>query len=122
MQKSIYTEQYGLLLKAIRVARKAAGISQVELAERLQLTQSSVGKCERGERRLDVVELREWCLAIGTTLGDVVQELEQAIARLEELKTLARKSRRKTVRQTSNSAPRKTLRRTLRKNRPKIVG
>ncbi|AYY98909.1 XRE family transcriptional regulator [Burkholderia multivorans] len=92
MQKSIYTEQYGLLLATLRDARKAAGLSQVELASRLELTQSIVGKCERGERRLDVIELREWCHAIGMTLGQLVDELESAISRFEVLKSTAGKA------------------------------
>jgi transcriptional regulator with XRE-family HTH domain len=45
-------------LKRLRKARKEAGSTQVEVARRLGRTQSSVTKAERGERRLDVVELR----------------------------------------------------------------
>ena len=37
-------------------ARKAAGLTQTELAEQLGKPQSYVSKYERGERRLDVVE------------------------------------------------------------------
>lgn len=39
-------------------SRKDAGLTQVEVARRLGRTQSFVTKAERGERRLDVVELR----------------------------------------------------------------
>jgi hypothetical protein len=41
-------------------------------------TQSFVGKCERGERRLDVVELQAFCGAIGVSLPDFAQRLEEA--------------------------------------------
>lgn len=80
------------MLDALRRARKAAGLSQVELGTKLDLTQSAVGKCERGERRLDIIELREWCIAIGVTLSEFSDDLEAAIARLEELKLSARKA------------------------------
>lgn len=45
-------------LRRLRQARKDAGLTQVEVARRLGRTQSFVTKAERGERRLDVVELR----------------------------------------------------------------
>ncbi len=45
-------------LRRLRQARKEAGLTQVQVAERIGRTQSFVTKAERGERRLDVVELR----------------------------------------------------------------
>jgi transcriptional regulator with XRE-family HTH domain len=46
-------------------ARKSAGLTQVGLADRLGRPQSFVSKYERGERRLDVIELCEVCRALG---------------------------------------------------------
>ncbi|MGF6636524.1 helix-turn-helix domain-containing protein [Paraburkholderia sp. MM6662-R1] len=116
MQKSIYSEHYGLLLATLRNARTAGGLSQAQIAEKLGLTQSTVGKCERGERRLDVVELRNWCGAIGLTLYDLVREFEDAISRFEALKrTGAQKAVRKTVSKTAGKAARKTAQKALRK-------
>ncbi|WP_235362820.1 helix-turn-helix domain-containing protein [Brevundimonas diminuta] len=45
--------------------RKAAEITQVELAERLGKPQSFVSKVERGERRLDVIEFGQVAEALG---------------------------------------------------------
>jgi len=45
-------------------ARKTVGITQQELASRLQRPQSFVAKVEKGERRLDVIEFAEWALAL----------------------------------------------------------
>jgi len=45
-------------LRRLRRARKDAGLTQVEVGRRLGRTQSFVTKAERGERRLDVAELR----------------------------------------------------------------
>lgn len=39
----------------------AAGLTQAEAAERLNKPQSFVSKCEAGERRIDVIELLEYC-------------------------------------------------------------
>ncbi|WP_454872438.1 helix-turn-helix domain-containing protein [Paraburkholderia xenovorans] len=117
MQKSIYTEHYSLLLSTLREARKKAGLSQVELAKRLELTQSIIGKCERGERRLDVIELREWCGAIGLTLSELVSDLEAAISHVEQVKAAATKTVPKTARNIAQKTPRKTLR----KNRSRSV-
>ncbi|MGA4196592.1 helix-turn-helix domain-containing protein [Ralstonia nicotianae] len=90
MEKSIYAEEYRLFLAALRAARESAGLTQVEVASRLNETQSFVSKCERGERRLDVIELRNWCIALGTTIGEFITSLEKAHRR-----TAASKERKK---------------------------
>lgn len=78
MEKSIYSERYSLFLSMLRRAREQAGLSQVVLAERLKVTQSFVSKCERGERRLDVVEFAAWCSALGMTAHEFVASFEAA--------------------------------------------
>jgi transcriptional regulator with XRE-family HTH domain len=80
MPKSVFTNEYTVFLKTLRDAREAAGVTQVELAKRLAMTQSAVSKCERGERRLDVIELRRWCAAIRMPLRDFVTLLDRALA------------------------------------------
>lgn len=65
MRKSTHTEQYNRFRLLLIEARKAAGLSQADLAERLGKPQSFVSKFERGERRLDVVEFRQVATAIG---------------------------------------------------------
>jgi transcriptional regulator with XRE-family HTH domain len=53
---SVFTEAYKVLLETLTSARHAAGMTQTQLAERLELPQSAISKIESGERRLDVVE------------------------------------------------------------------
>lgn len=65
MAQSTHNADYQLLLTVLRAARKRVGVSQVELAERLGNTQTFVSKCERGERRIDGVELVEFAEALG---------------------------------------------------------
>ncbi len=49
---------YKLLGQRLREAREAAGLSQIEAAARLGKPQSFISKCESGERRIDVIELK----------------------------------------------------------------
>lgn len=79
MQKSIHTAQNAELLKLLIETRLEAKVSQVELAKRLQTTQSSVSKVERGERRLDIVELYAWCRALKLPLIQFVAEFERRV-------------------------------------------
>jgi transcriptional regulator with XRE-family HTH domain len=54
--KSIFHPSSDEFRHALTAARKGVGLSQSELAERLEKPQSFVSKYERGERRLDVLE------------------------------------------------------------------
>ncbi|RIR69087.1 XRE family transcriptional regulator [Mycobacteroides abscessus] len=75
MEKSLYSVQYQQLCAVLRDLRRAAGLTQVEVARRLDVPQSFVSKYESGERRLDVIELRHVAGAIGTTLETVFSSL-----------------------------------------------
>jgi len=79
MQKSIHSREYAIFLGLLRAKRRAAGVTQVQLAERLQTTQSRISHIETGERRLDVVELRVLCQAMGISIRQFIDELETAL-------------------------------------------
>ncbi len=83
MEKSVTSEDYKVLLACLKEAREGAGLTQIEVAERLGLSQSQVSKCERGERRVDVIELREWCRAIGIGLPAFLRTLERHLHQIE---------------------------------------
>ena len=80
MDKSITSREYAIFLRELRSARKRAGISQAEVAERVGETQSFVSKCERGERRIDVVELRAFCAAINIPFAAFVRDLDAVLS------------------------------------------
>jgi transcriptional regulator with XRE-family HTH domain len=63
--KSTHTGEYDRFRLLLVKARKKAGLSQAQLAERLRKPQSFVSKFERGERRLDVVEFKHVAEAVG---------------------------------------------------------
>lgn len=79
MLKTLYTRQYEILLAMLRDARLQAGLTQAEVARRLDMSQSDVSKCELGSRRLDVIELRVWLDALGVRLPDFLNALEERI-------------------------------------------
>ncbi|GKW28084.1 helix-turn-helix domain-containing protein [Pectobacterium brasiliense] len=53
---SVYSDEYQIVIKALREARIAKGITQGNLAIALDRPQSFIAKVENGERRLDIVE------------------------------------------------------------------
>jgi len=79
MDKTIASARQRVLCELLRQARAEAGLRQQDVAERLDEPQSFVSKVETGERRLDVIELREVCRVLGLTLTDFVQRLEERL-------------------------------------------
>lgn len=76
MDKSIYTPDHQRLCLKLRRLRSERGLTQGELASALGVNQTFVSKYERGERRLDLLELREVCLSLGVTLVEFVEEFD----------------------------------------------
>ena len=59
MPKSVFSARYARFREMLITARKARGMTQLDLGLRLGTKQSYVSKFERGERRLDIVEFLE---------------------------------------------------------------
>lgn len=72
-------KQYERFRELIVAARKAAGLTQVEVAARLKQHQSYVSKYESGVRRLDVVEFLTVARAIGFDPARFIEELDSSI-------------------------------------------
>lgn len=81
MKSSRYSQHYVLFLKQLREARLQAGLSQLQLADALGQRQTFVSKCELGDRRLDVVELRDWVVALGGDPAGFMANLEERLSR-----------------------------------------
>jgi ribosome-binding protein aMBF1 (putative translation factor) len=79
MEKSIHSDQYATFLEVFRRARRKAGLTQEQLALNIGETQSFISKCERGERRIDLVELRTFCHAFGISLRQFTDRFEEMI-------------------------------------------
>ena len=54
-----YRVKYQKLTAKLRSARLEAGLTQVEAGKKLKKPQAYLSKIERGERRVDAVELNE---------------------------------------------------------------
>ena len=78
MPRTIYSDEHERLCALLRRLRHDAGLTQVELSQRLGRSQSFVSKYEQGQRRLDLIELEEIALALGTTLEKVVRRFVRA--------------------------------------------
>ncbi len=61
------------MLRRLRESRK---LRQADLAVLLGNSQATVSKVERGERRLDVIELRDWVAALDTNFTRFVRRLD----------------------------------------------
>jgi transcriptional regulator with XRE-family HTH domain len=78
VEKSIHSEGHRRLAELLRTIRQEASLTQAEVARRLREPQSFVAKYEGGERRLDLVELRQIAVALDTDVGTLVTRWEGA--------------------------------------------
>jgi len=69
MKKAIYTRKYKTLIARLKQARIDCGLNQIEVAKRLETSQSHISKIEAGQRRLDVIQLEEFASLYGKTLS-----------------------------------------------------
>jgi transcriptional regulator with XRE-family HTH domain len=76
MPKSIFSTEQIALQNLLRKVRSEAGLTQAALAKKLNRPQSFVSKYEIGERRLDLVELRQVCAALNVSLTRFVKRFE----------------------------------------------
>ncbi|WP_428306228.1 helix-turn-helix domain-containing protein [Lacipirellula sp.] len=81
MDKQIHSREHKILVSLLRELRMNAGFRQIDMAKKLKRHQSFVSKLELGERRIDVLELREICKAFGTPFLEVVAELDRRLRR-----------------------------------------
>ena len=76
MNKELYNRRWKLFREVLKIERKHHKISQKRLAQMLGIEQSYISKTEIGDRRLDVIELMEYCDAMGLTLTEFVFRME----------------------------------------------
>jgi len=76
---SPHSSQSQALQSRLRGARESCGLTQVDLAARLDRPQSFVSKYETGERRLDVLEFAQVCEAMGLDAADFLRDFLAAV-------------------------------------------
>jgi transcriptional regulator with XRE-family HTH domain len=82
MARSLHTAAHRELVAAVTALRKAAGLTQRELAARLGREQNFVARLETGGRRLDLIELIAVCAACDT---DPRSEIASLVTRVVPL-------------------------------------
>jgi transcriptional regulator with XRE-family HTH domain len=73
MGKQLRTSRHKALISALIAAREHAGLSQRELAKRLDRAHSFVGKIESGERQLNVLEFCEYADVLGADAAELLR-------------------------------------------------
>ena len=74
--ETIYTKAHRRLVKALKDARVNAGLTQVEVAERLGKPQPALSQLESGNRRIDVVELAQLCNLYKVDMLELLADLK----------------------------------------------
>ncbi|MFI8480144.1 helix-turn-helix domain-containing protein [Pseudomonas sp. NPDC078700] len=79
MTKAIYRREHEIFLQELKRLRLESGMTQAQCSEALGRPQSFMSDVERGVRRLDIVQLRDLCIALKTDLASFTRAYEQAI-------------------------------------------
>jgi transcriptional regulator with XRE-family HTH domain len=73
--KTLRSRRHRALCATLLTARKAAKLSQAELASRLKTSQTAIARIESGERRVDVVEFIDLARVLRIDPREVLSEL-----------------------------------------------
>lgn len=79
MDKSIHSHLYHQVIARLRSKREDKGVTQVQLAELLNVNQAFIRKIEICDRRLDIIELHHICQVLGISFVDFIQEVDRDI-------------------------------------------
>lgn len=79
MARSLHTADYDYFRSLLIAARERSGLTQAQVAAKMRRPQSFVSKYENGERRLDVVEFVQVCVALGVSPQSIVANLHKRI-------------------------------------------
>ena len=60
MSKAIYSKDHKFLTEQLKKARQEAGLEQEQVAKILKKTQSYISKIESGQRRIDIITLKDF--------------------------------------------------------------
>lgn len=69
---TIHSSAYSILIDALVAGRKAAGMTQTELAELWRKSQPIITRIESKERRIDAVEFLELCILLNLDPNTII--------------------------------------------------
>lgn len=76
---SIYDRKYRIAVECLKAFRIQSKMTQQELACNLSCSQAYISKYEQGQKRLDIIEIRDICICLGVSLPEFVDEFERRI-------------------------------------------
>jgi transcriptional regulator with XRE-family HTH domain len=79
MPRKPHRQRYAVFLECLVEARGRASLTQVQVAEALDTTQTFISKCERGERRLDAVDLLDFLEVFGADPAEFMRDLKNRL-------------------------------------------
>jgi transcriptional regulator with XRE-family HTH domain len=79
LAKSLYRPENLELAAVLREIREATGQTQTQFAVRLGRGQTYVSNVELGIKRLDLVEVRDYCAALDVPLATLIAQWEARI-------------------------------------------
>ena len=92
MRKSIYSKYHRVLVEHLKKARKEAGLNHRQATKRLGKAMSYLSYVERGQIRIDVVQLKEFAKLYKKDWIILVSRNDRiAMMDLEQLKSLLRR-------------------------------
>ena len=74
MTKTIFSKDHRDLIERLKKAREDAGLDQLDVAEKLKKSQSYVSKLESGQRRIDIVQLKELANVYNKTMASFIKK------------------------------------------------
>lgn len=74
MSRGLQSPPYKKLRRLLAQARADAGLTQLQVAERVRRPQSFVSKYENGERQLDVIEFVSICKVLGVPPALLIEQ------------------------------------------------
>ena len=76
MDKSIHNSIYKAVIALLMQKRTERGVTQEKMSELLQISQATLSKIETCERRLDIIELRQFCRVLNISFLDFMNEIQ----------------------------------------------
>ena len=70
---SIHDPRYRIIITELTKLRESKNMTQVQLATSLKKHQSYIAKVENLERRLDLIELHDWLIALNHNICDFIK-------------------------------------------------
>jgi transcriptional regulator with XRE-family HTH domain len=82
MAKTLHSRHNEVFLNKLRSLRESQRLRQSDLAMLLGTSQATVSNVERGERRLDLIELRDWLDALDVEFIEFLKVLDTELRSL----------------------------------------